>query len=198
MFQSRLKVFLLGSFLALPLIAKAEESSEAPALHPRFGMSFGYTHSRWSEISNKLNNGSFAFGIDFSAQYFKNLETGLALNFAQGYSSTDSEENVHAFHFALEGRYFFSENTLRPYAGLGVAFGNYRVWTLASETPTTISYDKHASGALLGFVPQVGLRLAFTPRFDVDLRLSYVAYVNGTTASKMGGFAAAVGFGFSR
>ena len=50
------RVEVVVTFLALPLIAQAEESSEAPALHPRFGMSFGYMHSRWSEISNKLNN----------------------------------------------------------------------------------------------------------------------------------------------
>jgi len=170
-----------------------------PEFHPksRLSLGFGYVDSRWSKITDKLKDGSFYMSLGLAKEFFEGFELGISIQNTQGTADSSNQENVRAWLMSIDGRYFFSSGHIRPYFGLGLGFGAYRVWNLNNETDTFITYNKHGSGTLVGAIPQVGFRFQLSDRFSADLNGGWAFYMNNP-ANKIGGWNAGVTLGFSR
>lgn len=153
-------------------IGETVNSFYRPA-YGRLHLGAGYMFSNWSKISPKLKDGSLAIQIGISRGYGRHVESGLGFLFLTGSDNSQSSENTYAGQVNLDTKYLFLDGRLRPFAGLGLGFGSFRAWNLASETDTQITYDKNASGYLFGATPMVGMRIHVMPFVAIDLNVIY-------------------------
>lgn len=170
----------------------------ARATEPRLGLGFAYVTSKWASLSNDLKNGSLNLHFEMTGDFSEGWEGGLLLDFLQGSSKDRIEENLNAFALFFQARRFFGTGAITPFGGFGLGFGNYRAWSQSSETSNSISFNKHGSGFLVGLNPELGLRFIAGPRFHLDLRLAYLAFVNDSVAAKVGGWNTGITLGFTR
>jgi hypothetical protein len=164
---------------------------------PQLKLNFGYVNSKWNKFNNGLKNGSLLFEVAGAREYVPGLEGGIAFGMIQQAANGTSSENIYAYHVNFSARYYLLSERVRPYAGLGVAFGAYRVWTLVAETQRAISYTKLGSGTLVGAVPSLGVRLNLTRYTSFDLGVNYFGFLDNP-AYRVGGWAAVIGFGIGR
>lgn len=153
-------------------IGETVNSFYRPA-YGRLHLGAGYMFSNWSKISPKLKDGSLAIQIGISRGYGRHVESGLGFLFLTGSDNSQSSENTYAGQVNLDTKYLFLDGRVRPFAGLGLGFGSFRAWNLASETETQIAYDKNASGYLFGATPMVGMRIHVMPYVAIDLNVIY-------------------------
>lgn len=171
--------------------------SEERAHLPKMRVGFGYTHSRWSQFSPRIKDGSYSFDFGFEREWRPRIESGLHFNFLGTSTDSSANENVRAFHVAFMTRYLLMPGSLQPFAGLGLGVGTYRVWSLGSEYPTSVTFLKHASGVLFGVFPEVGMRMVLNTRAYFDLSLGYTGYVSAPQW-KAGGVNVLLAFGIAR
>jgi opacity protein-like surface antigen len=164
---------------------------------PKFSILAGYLHSSWDKITPNLKEGSTYLGISLSREITEGFETGLTLMTVSENLDSNQNENIFAWHLSFDGKYFFVPGAVRPFVGVGLAFGRYRVWPLQSEGSTSITYDKLASGLLVGLIPSAGLRFTLTEHMSFDAGLSYFAYADNP-AFRVGGWALGATLSFNR
>ena len=126
-----------------------------------------------------------------------NFEAGWNLEYLSGSTGLESNENIWAWHFAFEAKYFLNKGKFRPFCGMGLGFGAYRAWSIVSQSSASVSYQKHAGGALVGAIPALGFRLELSSISSVDISLSYLGYLDNP-ASRGGGWALGATMGFGR
>jgi hypothetical protein len=178
-----------------PTDEEVEEFRNALRRHLRIGL--GYVHSSWHSFSPAIANGSMALEMGASRHLTRQLEGGLRALFLTG-TDGSSGDNVYAMSFGGELRYLFGEQRFTPFVGGALSFANYRAWSVAEETPASIRYDKHASGASLGLTPMAGYRLRLSPWSAVELAAAYEFFANDAVASKAGGPGLYLSFLFGR
>ncbi len=157
----------------------------------------GYVYSRWDKISTDLRKGALQFAVSATREWAPQLEGGIGFSMLSGVRDDRADENLYAAQLDVTARYYMIPGSVRPYAGLGIGVGGFRAWSLLSETAQTVSFRKHASGALLGFTPELGVKLKFGGHMSLDVAARYIAYVDNPNY-KVGGWGAGVGFSFSR
>ncbi len=157
----------------------------------------GYVYSRWDKISSDLRKGGLHFAVSATREWSPQFEGGIGFSMLTGVRDDRGDENLYAAQVDLMARYYLLPGSVKPFAGLGMGVGGFRAWSLLSETSQTVSFRKHASGALLGFTPELGLKFKFGPRMSLDLAARYIAYVDNPNY-KVGGWGAGFGFSFSR
>ena len=165
---------------------------------PTFFLATGYTYSKWRDFSGALKNGSFDLGLGFSREFRPGLEGLFSFNYLTASSSSEVENANGAWTIDLGTRWmpFEALDAIRPYFGLALSVGGYKVWSVAAETPTTVTYHKDGAGSLIGLVPSLGVKIPFSPSFAFDIGATYRAYFDNPNY-KVGGWGLQAGLNFS-
>ncbi len=171
--------------------------SDARANYPKFRLGLGYTHSRWSRFTPRIKDGSYARDLGFEREWGPRFEAGLHVNFINASTDTSANENVRAFHLAFVSRYLLVPGHFQPFVAFGLGVGTYRVWSLGSEFPNSVTFIKHGKGVLFGLLPEVGMRFVTSPRTFFDLSLGYTGYLSAPQW-QVGGVNVLLAFGVSR
>ena len=141
---------------------EAFELSSHSASKPHLDFGLGYVDSRWNKIGPRSKRGSIAFTLGTAREFMTGVEAGLSLALLEG-ANASRNDSLFAMHVAFNARYLLMPGRFRPFAGLGIGFGNYEAWSVLSESSTTISYSKDGSGILVGVLPEIGFRAVLTP-----------------------------------
>jgi len=166
-----------------------------PSGYLQFG--FGYTHSSWNSFSNELKNGSSTFRVAMF-QKFNSWDLGISFGMISGMTPATNNENLNAVHFGADLLYVFKTfKQIETFLGAGLQFGSYRAWSVSTETPSEITFQKHGSGHLVGITPQAGLRFNASPFFSIDLVTQYTEFFQ-KPAKNIGGPSLLLALNFSR
>jgi hypothetical protein len=165
---------------------RTDEDSQAFVLKDpaRVSLGFHYLHSRWSELSRRIDDGSLGFQVLFSREFVRNIESGLGFSSFSGVSGSpgtvDSQanENIYGAHLDAQTKFFLTGQRIRPFVGAALHWGFFRAWSVQSETDSTISFRKHGSGYLFGGSPFIGVESQLTDRLGAEWIFGYRAFVD--------------------
>lgn len=163
---------------------------------PHLMVGVGYVNSNWKKFSNNLKNGSLNYDIGFEREWMPAVEGGLHFSFMDAATNNAANENVREFHVAMHTRFLLMPGKMRPFVGLGIGVGSYRIWSLNTETASTISYNKHSEGAILGVFPEVGMRFIISNQTFFDLCGGYAGFLDHPR-SRIGGASLLLRFGLT-
>ncbi|MBB6460027.1 outer membrane beta-barrel protein [Flammeovirga kamogawensis] len=150
------KTIIVALFLAMCSTAFAQDKKFSIG----FGLGGSFASSKFEDVKQKgagvngfLNfyynvNSKLSLGLEYNgATIVIKPEDDMGINFeATGLSS-----------FSAKGLYHFSENKVRPYAGIGLGLYNVSPGKIGSGE-NFIEFEKASS---FGFAPEVGLKLGW-------------------------------------
>lgn len=162
-----------------------------------FTFGIGYKDSRWDKFSPALDRGSLVIGLGFTRNYGEHFRGGINLHFEGPVGSGVDQENASLILVDFDGRYFFMDGMFRPFAGLAIGAGGYRAWSMAADSPTSITWNKNGSGPVFATAPALGLEVALGEHFAFDLTAKYWI-MPGSQNWKLGGFQGGLNLSFIR
>jgi hypothetical protein len=161
-------------------------------------LSLVYVHSRWSDFTSALDDGSLGFEIGTMRELFSGFEGGLGLGWFSGVPDTASGQNqYYSFYVSGKTNWEILETKLTPTAGLDLSLGAYKVWAVAAESGSEITYAKLSSGTLIGLTPHLGLRMNLSKHTKIDLSVGYAGFFD-SPQWRIGGWQTALTLGIQR
>lgn len=103
-------------------------------------------------------------GLEVNYMLMDNLSVGLEFGYSSFAENDGSLTTVTQIPISLKGEYYFMEDGLRPFAGLG--FGYYLI-------ATNFDGEKLADLNGIGLSPRVGAAYAISDALDVALNVNY-------------------------
>jgi len=180
---SRLHGWLVAGFV---LAFAGPAASEGLSIQAR-GAYFSPTDKIFREI--------YGYGLSWGGELsFSISERGAIWAGGDYYSKvgklgfTQDETKIRIVPLAAGVKYFFSRGRLRPYAGAGAAYFQYK------ETSSIETIEKGA----VGFMARAGLLVMLGPTFFMDLQgnWSTCSVQPGDVKANLGGLSLGLGLGF--
>src|SRR5690606_36688168 len=150
-----MKKLLFAAVMLLMGVAVAQAQAYKPF---RFGITLGYANPSGGGDAK----GGVLFNLEPSYRVQDNIAVGLRLEVAAMAravaNSTGASGSVSGnASYTVNGQYFFSNNTFRPFAGLGL--GIYNLASVSGEATSGTASSSIAGGTKFGFYPRVGFEL---------------------------------------
>ena len=96
-----------------------------------------------------------------------------------------------------DAAYFFSKGFVSPFVSAGLAIAKVNVQSYRMQNDGSTVLRDHDVTTAIGVTPGAGLRLRFTPRFDLEIKVEELAFFAGSQASALGGLSAGGALGWS-